>query len=165
MCIYTLIMPDTDALCDLQQCREIGLRCAVLNLRKASRVMTRLYEDIMKPSGLLPTQFSLLVAVRARGPVGITRLAEALSMDRTTLTRNLRPLAREGLLTIERASGDRRARQVSLSDAGLARLEVALPLWREAQRRTAELLGEARLDRLLGDLRAVVERGGERLAE
>ncbi len=143
--------------CDLKQCREIEQTCAVFNLRKASRVVTRLYEEIMKPSGILPTQFTLLVATRALGPVTITKMAELLVMDRTTLTRNLKPLEREGLLSVAPGKDDQRSREVCLTRKGQKKLEQALPLWKEAQRQMQQALGVSRLDRILGDLTAVVD--------
>ena len=145
---------------DLEQCMDIGQTCAVFNLRKASRVVTQLYEEIMKPSGILPTQFTLLVASRAWGPITISSMAEALVMDRTTLTRNLKPLEREGLLSVSPGKDDQRAREVSLTSKGLKQLKQALPLWNEAQRKIKQSLGTSRLDQLLRDLNAVVSIAG-----
>ncbi len=147
---------------DLKQCMDIGLTCAVFNLRKASRVVTQLYEEIMKPSGILPTQFTLLVAARAWGPVTISNMAEALVMDRTTLTRNLKPLEREGLLSVSQGKDDQRAREVNMTNEGLRKLKQALPLWNEAQRKIKQSLGASRLDQLLGNLNAVVGINGNR---
>ncbi len=143
--------------CNLQQCREIEQTCAVFNLRKASRVVTQLYEEMMKPAGILPTQFTLLVVTRALGPVSISRMAEVLVMDRTTLTRNLKPLEREGLLSVRPGKDDKRSREVSLTSQGLKKLEQTLPLWKEAQRRIKKAVGVSRLDRMLDDLTAVVD--------
>lgn len=111
----------------------------------------------MKPSGILPTQFTLLVATRALGPVTITKMAEALVMDRTTLTRNLKPMEREGLLSVAPGMDDHRSREVCLTRKGQKKLEQALPLWKEAQRQMQQALGVSRLDRMLGDLTAVVD--------
>ena len=145
--------------CGLKQCLEIGQTCTVFNLRKASRAVTQLYEEIMKPSGILPTQFTLLVATRNRGPITISSMAEVLVMDRTTLTRNLKPLIRDGLLKV--ATGkDQRSREVSLTPRGLQTLEQAIPLWSEAQRKIRKSLGTDRLDQLLGDVKAVVSAAG-----
>lgn len=153
-------MTEQNTTCDLKQCREIGQTCAVFNLRKASRAVTQVYEEIMKPSGILPTQFTLLVATRAGGPVTISKLAEVLVMDRTTLTRNLKPLEREGLLSVVPGRDDRRSREVRLTSKGMERLEQALPLWQEAQRMIKQSLGASRLERMLGDLTAVVSATG-----
>lgn len=110
----------------------------------------------MKPSGILPTQFTLLVVTRALGPVAISRMAVVLAMDRTTLTRNLRPLEREGLVTVKPSRHDKRTREVNLTKKGMKRLELALPLWQEAQQKIRSALGGSRLDRMIEDLTAVV---------
>jgi hypothetical protein len=81
--------------------------CTCLGLRKAARAVTQMYDQTLKPAGLRSTQFSLLVAAERAGPRGIGELAELLVMDRTTLTRNLKPLLVRGLL--ERAEGADRA--------------------------------------------------------
>ena len=130
--------------------------CAHFNLRRADRVMTRLYDEMLRPSGLKSTQFTLLAAVRLKGPVTVNGLAEAIVMDRTTLTRNLRPLKKEGWISVEPGK-DRRVREVSLTEEGRRVLDKAYPLWREAQTRVSERLGGERLEHLLGDLAATVE--------
>ncbi len=115
----------------------------------------------MKTSGILPTQFTLLVVTRGRGPITISKMAEILVMDRTTLTRNLKPLEREGLLSVAPGKDDQRSREVSLTNKGLKRLEQALPLWQKAQHRIKRALGANRLDRMLDDLMAVVDATGK----
>lgn len=110
----------------------------------------------MEASGLQPTQFTLLAACAVAGSVPITVLAEALVMDRTTLTRNIKLLAKQGL--VEVAEGDdRRVRVVKLSREGRNILTQMLPLWEVAQARMVEGLGQGRLDNLLKDLSAIVE--------
>ena len=125
-------------------------------LRRATRVATQYYAKVLKPSGLEPTQFTLLVACATAGPVPISALAGAIAMDRTTLTRNLRLLARRGLAQVTEGA-DRRVRRVELSKDGRAALARALPLWQKAQSGMTEILGQVRLDGLLDDLRAVVK--------
>lgn len=110
----------------------VAASCICLNLRKAARAVTQLYDDALRPSGLRATQFSLLAAVDLAGPVPVTGLAEALVMDRTTLTRNLGTLARDGMVAI-RAGRDRRTRLVELRPRGRTALRRALPLWERAQ--------------------------------
>ncbi|MEW8586890.1 MAG: MarR family winged helix-turn-helix transcriptional regulator [Candidatus Thiodiazotropha sp.] len=151
-------MKEKNHLCDLNTCREIGQSCAMFNLRKASRALTQLYEEILKPSGVLPTQFTLLVVTRAMEPVAISRMAEVLVMDRTTLTRNLKPLEREGWVSVRQSSQDKRTREENKNKKGMRRLERALPLWREAQQRIRTSLGESRLDRMIEDLTVVASR-------
>ena len=133
-------------------------QCACFNVRKAARAVTQLYDDILRPSGLRITQFSLLTVIHLTGTGNITDLAEAAVMDRTTLTRNLKLLADAGLITI-REGDDARVREVSLTAAGRARLGAALPYWEKAQRRMTEAMGPARLERLLADLSVAVAAG------
>ncbi|MFQ5520815.1 MAG: MarR family winged helix-turn-helix transcriptional regulator [Candidatus Methylomirabilia bacterium] len=134
---------------------QIGAVCACANLRRAARAVTQLYDEALRPTGLRVTQLTLLVAARRLEPVTVTRLAEATVMDRTTLTRDLKPLEREGFIRIE-PGGDRRVREVTLTDQGRKALARALPLWEKAQSRVATGLGQARLRRLLSDLSATV---------
>jgi DNA-binding MarR family transcriptional regulator len=126
--------------------------CTCFGLRKAARAVTQMYDQALKPSGLRATQLSLLFAAERAGPRGIGELAELMVMDRTTLTRNLKPLLDKGLLeTIEGA--DRRRRPIAITAKGRKTMAQALPYWREAQSRLAGSLGRSRWRRLLGDLR------------
>ena len=149
-------MTKQNAKLDLNHCYEIGEACTVFNLRKASRVITQLYEEIMRPSGTLPTQFTLLAVTRGMGPVTISKMAKVLVMDRTTLTRNLKPLEREGLIIVVCVKDDQRSREVSLTSKGLKKLEQALPYWKEAQSKAVKVLGANRHVRMLSDLKAAV---------
>ena len=130
--------------------------CTGHNLRRASRAMTQVYDAALAPSGLKSTQFNLLAALAKLGELPLTRLAEALVLDRTTLTRNLRPLIEQGLI---RSGGDedRRVRRLSLTAKGRRKFEQALPHWRGAQERLVTDLGPERWARLLDDLDAAVE--------
>jgi DNA-binding MarR family transcriptional regulator len=136
--------------------------CVCLNLRQATRAVTQLYDDALRPSGLRATQLGLLAVTHQAGSLPVCRLAELLVMDRTTLTRNLKPLEKQGLLTIE-GGPDRRVRSVSLTAEGRSALQAALPLWNEVQRRLVEKLGAERLERMLEDLSIAIgatPRGG-----
>lgn len=135
--------------------------CTCFNLRKAARAVTQLYDDALRPTGLRSTQFSILVLLRLMDGVSITKLAEAAVTDRTTLTRNLDLLQRDGLVRI-RAGEDARVREVELTRTGVARLEEAFSRWREAQRLVARELGADRLDRMLADLSTAVEAADRR---
>jgi DNA-binding MarR family transcriptional regulator len=129
--------------------------CTCFNLRKAARAVTQLYDEALRPTGLKCTQFSLLTVVLEMGTVPISRMAEEAVMDRTTLTRNLKLLEREGLVRIE-GGADERVREVSLTAGGRAKLASAMPLWAEAQRHMTKTMGVTRFDRLLGDLSTAV---------
>ena len=137
------------------QCQIVNASCADANLRRATRAITRLYDQILTPSGLLTTQFTLLVACAVAGPAPISTLADALAMDRTTLARNLKLVERRGLVKVVPGE-DRRERIVILSDKGYSELSKALPLWREAQTQIIESFGQDRLNNLLQDLSAMV---------
>jgi DNA-binding MarR family transcriptional regulator len=130
---------------------QVVSTCACFNLRRASRVVTQHYDAILEPSGLLITQFTILVAVAMVKVGTINELAEVLGMDRTTLTRNLKPLEREGWLKSEPGQ-DQRTRVVSLTTDGEAALAKALPLWKQAQRGVEETLGQQRWNTLLSHL-------------
>jgi DNA-binding MarR family transcriptional regulator len=120
-----------------EELAEVAAGCACKRLRRAARAVTQLYDEALRPSGLRITQFTLLVAVAMGEPVPITRLADALSLDRTTLARDLKPLAGRGLVEIT-AGADRRMRVVRLTGPGREALGRAYPLWRRAQARIAE---------------------------
>ncbi len=129
--------------------------CACFNLRKAARAVTQLYDEVLAPSGLRGTQFSVLAVIAAAGPATMTDLADTLVMDRTTLTRNLKPLLGRGL--VERGEGeDRRQRPIAITPAGRDALGQALPLWQKAQARIAGGLGAARWKGMVEDLNTAI---------
>ena len=106
----------------------------------AARVVTRLYDDALRSVGLRATQLAVLVAAGADDVVSITALAKFMGMDRSTLTRNLAPLEREGLIRVGN-EGWRRSRTVEITKHGRSRLREALPLWQKAQERLRQKLG------------------------
>jgi len=128
--------------------------------------MTQLYDDALRSVELRTTQFTLLNAIRVVGPVTVRRLAAVVVMDRTTLTRDLRPLERQGLVSVAPGE-DRRERKVDLTAKGIQVIRRALPLWEKTQAQVAKGLGKERLQRLLGDLTAAVAltRAGKNHAE
>ena len=93
----------------IAQCKEIGRACVCFKVRKSARAITKLYEKVLRPSGLRATQFSLLMAARVLGPVTVVKLAQAAVMERTTLTRNLQVLEKRGLIATNPGE-DRRER-------------------------------------------------------
>jgi DNA-binding MarR family transcriptional regulator len=130
---------------------RVAWHCTCFNVRRASRAVTQFYDDIMAPSGIKATQFTMLGAVALMGPASITRLAEHLALDRTTLTRNLKVLASEGFVAIS-AGEDRRERVVSLTEDGQAAIERATPVWHEAQDALTARFGEDRWRRMIEDM-------------
>ena len=114
--------------------------CTCARLRRTARRLTRAYDRALKPSGLRLTQYSVLANVARRSGLSVTDLAELLAMDRTTLTRNLRPLGARGWVRI--APGpDRRSRAVEITQAGRLVYQEALPLWRAAERAFRQRMG------------------------
>jgi DNA-binding MarR family transcriptional regulator len=129
--------------------------CACFNIRKAARAVAQLYDDVLRPTGLRNTQFSLLMLLRGHGPMSINRLAEAALADRTTLTRNLALLEEQRLVRI-RSGEDARVRVVELTEAGDDVLDAAFPLWEKAQALMTKRMGRDGLTRLLGELTGAV---------
>ena len=118
---------DADAI-DFADTRQ----CVCSAARRKSRELTRFYERAMRGSGLRASQFTLLATLIQTGPIPATRLADFLGLDRTTLTRNLRPLHRDGHVTIEDGA-DRRVHKAAITAKGVAAAERAYPAWRKAQ--------------------------------
>lgn len=141
---------------ELEHARDIANGCVANRLRRADRAVMTYYDAALRPFGLKMTQFSLLVALRLREPVTIQDLARAMVMDRTTLTRNLAALERQGLVRVAPGE-DRRTREARLSETGHGLLARAYPEWRKAQGRVRDKLGAARTRQLVAELSDAVE--------
>ncbi len=130
--------------------------CLCTTVRRADRTLNRLYDEALQPSGLLTTQYALLSTLaRAGEPMLHSALADAQLMSPATLSRNLKPLQRDGLVRI--APGrDRRTRYVELTGAGQEALARARPLWRAIQAQVRETAGSARIELLLSELQGLV---------
>ncbi|WP_427912920.1 MarR family winged helix-turn-helix transcriptional regulator [Ramlibacter sp. MMS24-I3-19] len=107
--------------------------CYSLAVRQAGRWITQLYDQHLAEVGLTSSQYGVLSHVDRLGPVGLAALAQAMVMDRTTLTRNLAPLERAGLVEIVAGEGDRRRKDLRLTPSGSEKLRAARPHWRRAQ--------------------------------
>lgn len=139
--------------------------CNALALRKASRYVTGVYDQALSAAGLRVTQFSILYKLAALGALTVNRMAAELVMDRTTLTRNLKPLERDALVASGPSATDRRERIISLTPAGQAKMDAVLPLWRQAQQTFEHHFGPARANDLRVLLQAVVDSGLHDLAD
>jgi len=131
--------------------RATNQACVCGSLRRAARAITQLYDDMLRPSGLRITQFSILGAAMEMSPITLTRLANATVTDRTTLTRNLKLLEEQGLIRIE-AGGDRREREISITSDGANAVKRAYPLWQRAQTQVTSGLGPKRLKAMQTEL-------------
>jgi len=125
--------------------------CLCHQTRMAARAVTRLYDDILRSMGLRATQLAVLVAADHEDVVSITALAKFMGMDRSTLTRNLAPLEREGLIRLGN-EGWRRSRIVEITPKGRSRLRQALPLWEKAQDTMRHKLGSRKWALIMANL-------------
>lgn len=115
--------------------------CVCGALRMATRAVTQLYDDAMRPSGLRVTQYSLLSRIERLQPISASALESSLYFDQTTLARALKVLEKDGL--IRRASNpDKRVKKIELTTLGRKRLAHARTLWAEAQKRLVGLIGQ-----------------------
>lgn len=128
-------------------------RCNLTALRKATRRVSQLYDQVLATSGLRGTQRAILVHIRRSGAPTMGELAAALVLDRTALNHNLKPLERDGLLTITVDKDDRRNRLVRLTKRGEARLDESQAAWLKAQDRFETAFGT----RQAADLRQTLE--------
>jgi len=138
--------------------------CNFTALRRASRYMTAAYDQALAPANLRITQFSILYQLSKAGEMSIGDLAAALAMDRTTLATNLKPLEREGLISVEPGE-DRRSKVSKLTRAGVAKFKRAYPLWSEVQAQFESAYGKERAAALRADLRGVLSSGFDPWAE
>jgi DNA-binding MarR family transcriptional regulator len=122
-------------------------------LRRASRTVSNAFDTAMRPAGLRSSQFTVLVALALAPQASVSRLARLLGLERTTMTRNLGPLERRGLVRAV-TGADRRNRVLQLTPRGRSALARALPAWKAAQARVVQELGERRWAELLRGLKA-----------
>src|SRR5215472_15589070 len=123
--------------------KELLARCACFDLRKATRAVSLLYDDCLRPLGLNITQYSLLRVIESEAQISVTTIGRYMVMDRTSVTRALVPLERDGLVR-SNAGKDKRTRMIFLTKKGAKLLASARPLWNEAQRTFLKLIGDQR---------------------
>ncbi len=144
---------------ELSKCAQIATNCTCFGLRKASRALTQRYDKSLSQTGISVTQFTLLnAAAMARG-LPISELAEILVMDRTTLSRSLKPLVDSGYILMVEGQ-DRRSKSVELSRKGTEVLLKAIPIWEAMQEETMQRLGKNNWKDLMEKLRATVAVAG-----
>ncbi len=140
---------------EMQLCQDVRAMCACNQLRRSARTVTRLYDEAIAPSGLKVTQLPILVGLGSAGELPVTALAEALALDRTTLTRNLKVLEERALVSVVEDDGDARVRLVSLTAEGGRVLAGALASWKGVQKSVEARFGGERLRALYGELDAL----------
>jgi DNA-binding MarR family transcriptional regulator len=122
---------------------ELLTECACFDLRRATRAVSRMYDDFLRDEGLNVTQFSLLRVIYAEKELSISMLGRYMVMDRTSITRALAPLERDGLIH-SRSGADKRIRIISVTNKGRKLVDDAEPKWRQAQEALIETIGEGR---------------------
>jgi DNA-binding MarR family transcriptional regulator len=127
--------------------------CLCLHVQRAARALARRFDEALRPTGLTQGQFSLLTSLNRDEPPTIGAVATLLALDRTTLTANLKPLARRGLVKVKVDRDDKRSRRLILTPAGRAVLTAAAPIWKRAHAQAERRLQSATPDILRACLR------------
>ena len=143
--------PATNAMFDAALLCPV-MACLCAHTRRAARSFTRYYDEFLKATGLRSTQVILLVHIDSAGPRTLSSLADELLMDRTTLSRNIRPLAARGWLAVK-SGRDKREIIVSTTALGRAKLQSVYPYWQGAQSRLVAVFGRERTQALLAALK------------
>ncbi len=120
--------------------------CLCAMIRRAGRIATRNYDNFLKPCGLKVTQFSMLANIARHPAITVSELAELLSMDQTTVSRNLRVLEKSGYIRLESERTDHRIKRIQISDLGISKMNEARPMWEQAQLEMQRLLGRENID-------------------
>jgi DNA-binding MarR family transcriptional regulator len=134
---------------------EVRDRCLCLHIQRAARAVARRFDDALRPFGLTNGQFSLLMSLNRPQPPRIGDVAPLLAMDRTTLTANLKPLERRGLVEVIVDPKDKRSRRLRITDAGRDLLVASRPVWHETHDEIDRALPGLNPDRLRADLLAL----------
>jgi DNA-binding MarR family transcriptional regulator len=134
---------------------QVRDNCLCLHLQRTARVVARRFDEALRPLGLTNGQFSLLMSLNRPEPAGMAGVAALLAMDRTTLTANLKPLERRGLVAVSLAEDDRRKRRLALTPAGRRLLAAAVPVWRRTHGAIERTLARGDADGFRADLRSL----------
>lgn len=156
-CIFTYIEDMSRSAPSYETAQMIGESCVCLRVQRASRAIGRRFDDAFRSLGLNNGQFSLLMSLNRPSPPTVGELAERLAMDRTTTTKNLKPLERRGLLKVRPDDKDSRARRITLTNAGRALLADAVPHWQATNDAVRASLGKADLASLHSALRMIAD--------
>jgi DNA-binding MarR family transcriptional regulator len=130
--------------------------CLCLAAQRVARTLARRFDEALRPAGLTSGQFSLLMSLNQPQPPSIGAIADLLAMDRTTLTANLKPLVRRGLVKTAVDPDDRRGRLVMLTSAGRAALCQAMPIWKRTHAETDRRLSSAEARAFRAGLSALI---------
>ncbi|MGE0267850.1 MAG: MarR family winged helix-turn-helix transcriptional regulator [Candidatus Omnitrophota bacterium] len=129
--------------------------CICFNLRKAARAITQIYDHMFRGIGLTASQISILTSLRMIGSMSVSQLSQAMATDRTTITRNLKPLERDGLIKIK-VGDDKRSRLILLTDKGNDLCDQSFNIFREFQQKVSQKLGKERMELMCKELNEAV---------
>ena len=136
--------------------KDVNQQCSCFNLRKAARAVTQRFDHVLEPMGIRATQFTLLVTMASVSARTLTEMASVLVMDRTTLTRNLKPLEKMELIETV-TPRDKRSKAYALTQKGREVLARSVPVWEKAQIQVVSEMGSERFNNMLLDLAAVTK--------
>jgi DNA-binding MarR family transcriptional regulator len=139
----------------LSATHQVRDACLCLHVQRAARALARRFDEVFRPLDLTHGQFSLLMSLNRPEPPSIGSIAALLAMDRTTLTANLKPLERRGLIKVSIDKTDRRSRRLTITAAGRALLARAYPLWQQTHTAIERLMTDCRPSDLRSALRAL----------
>ena len=139
----------------LSATHEVRDACLCLHVQRAARALARRFDEVFRLLDLTHGQFSLLTSLNRPEPPSIGNVAALLAMDRTTLTANLKPLERRGLVKVSVDRDDRRSRRLKITTAGRTLFAKAYPLWRQTHATIEEQVTGCRPNNLRDALRAL----------
>jgi DNA-binding MarR family transcriptional regulator len=139
----------------LEATHHVRDACLCLHVQRAARALARRFDETLRPLGLTQGQFSLLTSLNRPEPPNVSSVAALLAMDRTTLTANLKPLERRGLVKIAIDKEDKRNRRLVITAAGRALLRKAFPIWQKTHAETEKSISGITPDALRAALRAL----------
>lgn len=147
------VRQDSDDVLPFAATIEVRDACLCLHVQRAARMLARRFDEALRPFDLTSGQFSLLVSLNRPEPPTIGSVATLLAMDRTTLTANLKPLERRGLLKVAVDKNDKRSRRLIITAAGRALLRKAYPVWKATHVEVEFLIANGSADQLRSALR------------
>jgi len=130
--------------------------CVCFNLRKSARAITQVYDNMFRSIGLRVSQLSIINSVNMIGPLTVQELADAIATDRTTIARNIKPLARDGYIKVQTGE-DRRSKEIVSTAKGEAIAKKAMSIWQKYNDKITKKMGKARIEKLCQDLSEMLD--------
>jgi len=153
--VYTYIMPTEKTKTENPPVETWRYPCLCAVVRKTGRILTRKYDQYLKPSGLKVTQLSMLARIAKNSAITVSELAKLLVMDQTTVSRNLQVLEKSGYIYLEPDPADQRTRRIQITEKGISKMNEATPLWEKAQQEMERVLGRVSIEELLSTFKRI----------